>query len=121
MMNTLLEYLKSRKVLDLGFIEFMTSTRVNHKEFKLFSVNNQDYMISRIFDESDAVGFSLIKTNEILETNKTNLVVFAAVEGDDVICFNTADNSIWIWCLQTGNGECIKISDTFRAFIQMII
>lgn len=120
MINTLIEYLKSRNVLDLGIVDFITSDCIKQKNFKLFSANNQDYMISHFFDESDDVGFSLIKTNEILETNKTDMIAIAAVGGDDVICLSTTDNSVWIWCLQTGNGECIKISDTFKLFTKMI-
>ena len=120
MMNTLIEYLKRRKVSDLDFVDFITSNFTKQKEFKLFSTSNQDYMISHFFDESNTLGFSLIMTNDILGIDKTNMVAIAAVEGDDIICLNAADNSVWLWCLQTGNGEYVKISDTFKTFAQMI-
>ena len=67
MTDTLVEYFKKRKVLDLGFVEFMTSKHAQTKPYKLFSVNNQDYMVSHFFDSSNNIGFSLIKTNEILD------------------------------------------------------
>ena len=121
MKNTLVEYLEKRKVSDLSFIQFIISECTKQKPYKLISVNNQDYMVSHFFDSSNQIGFSLIKTNEILDTNKTNMIAFAAVEGDDIICLNTADNSIWLWSIQTGNGEFVKISDTFKAFAQMVL
>lgn len=116
MTDTLVEYFKKRKVSDLGFVEFMTSKHAQTKPYKLFSVNNQDYMVSHFFDSSNNVGFSLIKTNEILNTNKTDMMAFAAVEGDDIICLNTNDNSVWLWCLQTDNGKFVKITNSFEKF-----
>lgn len=121
MTDTLVEYFKKRKVLDLGFVEFMTSKHAQTKPYKLFSVNNQDYMVSHFFDSSNNVGFSLIKTNEILNTNKTDMMAFAAVEGDDIICLNTDDNSVWLWCLQTNNGKFVKITTSFEKFKSIAI
>lgn len=120
-MDKIGEYLESRKVLDLFFIEFMKSNKTKETEFKLIDIKGEDYLVSYFFDSSNIIGYDLIKTNEILKTNNINMVAFAVTEGDDIVCINTVDNTIWLWGIESCDGEFIKIEDTFETFISRII
>ena len=120
-MTELKQYLRERKVVDSNYLDSITTEDLNKNKFSLFSVDGQEYMLSHFFDNSDELGYGLTKTNHILKTENTNMVAIAIVEGDDVVCINTTDNSIWLWCLQTGNGEFVKIINSFEEFKSMVI
>lgn len=121
MVNKLTEYLCKRNVADSFFLEFILSKSTQKSEFKLFFVNNQEYMISHFLDESNVLGHDLIATNDILKTTETDMLVFAMVEGDDAVCLNLSDNSIWLWRFESYDTNFIKIADSFGEFIDIAV
>lgn len=88
---------------------------------KVFNVSGMDYVISHFLDFSGESGFDIAKTNEILRTESKHIIAIALVEGDDVICINTIDNSICLWLVQSKNGECIKFASSFEKFMEMAV
>ena len=120
-MTEIKQYLTDRKVLDSRYIDFVTTDNLNENEFRLFTVNGQQYMLSHFLDSSDKTGYGLVKTNHVLKTEKNDMVAIAVVEGDDIICFNTNDSSIWLWRLQTGDGELAKITNSFKEFELLVV
>ena len=120
-MKDLEQYLIDRKLFDSDYYRCVKAEDLNKRQYKLFSVDGQDYMLSHFFDDSNELGYSLIKTNCILQTDNSNMVAIAAVQGDDVICINISDNSIWLWCIQSANGNYAKIADSFNLFKQIAL
>ena len=119
-MNELQEYLIKRKVTDSNYLNNITELNRNKENFRLFLLNGHEYMVSHFFDNSNRLGFDLMLTNSILQTEDSNMVAIAAVEGDDVICIKANENSVWLWFIQSGSGELEKISNTFKEFLQKI-
>lgn len=120
-MKDLEQYLIERKLFDSDYFHSVKAEDLNKKQYKLFSADGQDYMLSHFFDDSNELGYGLIKTNCILRTDNTDMVAIAAVQGDDVICINALDNSIWLWCIQSANGNYVKIADSFNLFKQIAL
>ncbi|MGM9597336.1 MAG: hypothetical protein ACI3XO_05935 [Eubacteriales bacterium] len=117
--NELSAYLDKRGVNDPTYRNFITKEQKNHKKFKLCSVNKFDFIVDHFLDSSEIIGYGLEKTNIILGTNSGSRLAIALIEGDDVVCMDVITGSIALWMVQTGNGEYIKISDSFQSFICM--
>lgn len=114
-------YLKKQGVTDKDFFSFMLGTKDKDLCFKLCSVDGFDFMVSHFFDDSEQSGYGLISTNDMLKTTGSQFTAFGLIEGDDVICLNSSNGAIYIWLIQTGNGEYIKVSSSFKEFINECI
>lgn len=110
------QVLKKLGIKDETYIKFM---REGTKPFtsKMFNVMGMDFVISHFLGFSNVPGFDLIMTNAMLPSRKEYMVAIALVEGDDVVCLNSDDNSISIWLVQTGNGEYLKVASSFELFL----
>lgn len=109
-------YLLSRGLAS-DIAEYLTSKKANDSTFIPFAVNREDYAIHHFLDCSQRAGYGIKKTNDQLNTIETDYVAVALVEGDDVICINVKDNSVYLWLIQSGNGEMIKVTDSFADFL----
>lgn len=74
-------------------------------------------MVSHFLDLSERSGYGLIVTNETLKTASGDALAIGLIEGDDVICMDIPSGTILIWMIQSGNGEFIKVSDSFEEFL----
>ena len=119
--NDLYEYLQNRGVTDKNYLNFVLKEKTRGEKFKLFLVDGQPYMLSHFLDASDELGYGLIETNDVLGLTDTEMLAIALVEGDDVVCINSTDNSIWLLSFQSGGGTLLRIVDTFCDFLSMII
>ena len=117
----LIEYLQKRNITDSVYLEFVLSKKKTMAKFKMFSVNNQEYMLSHFFDASDLPGFGLVEINRLLNTENTSLVAIAAVDGDDILCMHVTDNSVWLWCMESDDGAIIPVATSFDNFKKMAI
>ena len=88
--------------------------------FKLCSQNGFDYMVSHFLDASDIKGYGVIATNASLQMSGEQLAI-GLIEGDDIICMDLQDRSIYLWLVQTGKGERIKVSDSFGEFLSNVV
>ena len=116
----IMKYLLSRGLAP-EIVEYLTSEEANKSEFIPFSVNREDYAIHHFLDGSHRPGYGVKKTNDQLKTFETDYVAVALVEGDDVICINVQDGSVHLWLIQSGDGEMIKVADSFSDFLSISI
>ena len=63
------------------------------------------------------MGYGLITTNSLLKMDIGSYMAIGLIEGDDVICMELKSGSILLWMIQSGDGEFIKVFDSFEAFI----
>lgn len=74
-------------------------------------------MVSHFLDLSERCGYGLIVTNKTLGTDTGDTLVIGLIEGDDVICMDIPSGSISIWMIQSGDGEQLKVADSFQEFL----
>lgn len=117
--NRVNEYLKARGVNDALLKAIICEGPAMPNEFIPFSANGIDYAIHHFLDDSDIAGYGLIQTNAILNLNDNNSVAIALVEGDDVVCINTDNGSVYLWLIQMGHGERIQLANSFDEFLQL--
>ncbi len=117
----LIAYLNKRKVKDEIYKDFIINETNKKVPFKLFQVDGFDYKMSHFLDDSEQEGYGLLATNETLNLSDSNYIAIGLVEGDDVICMNTLNSEIVLWLVQTGNGERVKIAESFKSFLDKCI
>lgn len=114
-------YLKKQGITDKEYLAFMLETKNEDLCFKLCSVDGFDFMVSHFFDNSNKRGYGLIPTNNILKTTGSQFTAIGLIEGDDVICINSLNGAIYVWMIQTGNGEYVEVSKSFAEFMNECI
>lgn len=119
-MKKIIEYLDQRKVEDKDYREYLISGDTALKEFCLASHKSFDFMVSHFLDNSSKRGYGLIATNEWLQL-PDDWMAIGLIEGDDIICMDLTDGSIYLWMIQTGNGEYLKVADSFKELLAMVI
>ena len=117
MNKELVDYLKKKHINDTTFLSFIYNENSEDIVYKLCSVDGFDFVVSHFFDDSDKKGYGLVVTNEILTLKKENYIAIGLIEGDDIICMDVDDGSIYGWLVQTGCGEYIKLYDSFEIFL----
>lgn len=111
------EYLTKRGVKDTFYRSFLLRNNGAGQTFTLCSTIGVDYMVSHFLDLSERCGYGLIVTNKTLGTISGDTLVIGLIEGDDVICMDIPSGSISIWMIQSGNGEQLKVADSFKEFL----
>lgn len=56
-----------------------------------------------------------------MRTTGSQITAIGLIEGDDVICINSLNGAIFVWMIQTGNGEYIEVAKSFEEFINECI
>jgi len=113
----LCSYLHSRGIKDKVYLDYTTNNIDFNRRSRLVSVNGFDFVVNQLFDDTDAVGIGLVATNKVLGTDNGNMVAIGAIEGDDIICFDVFTGNIVLWMIENGDGEYIKIADSFAEFV----
>lgn len=111
------EYLTKRGIKDAFYRSFLLSNNITSQTFVLCSTKGFDYMVSHFLDLSERCGYGLIVTNKTLGTDIGDTLVIGLIEGDDVICMDIPSGSISIWMIQSGDGEQLKVADSFQEFL----
>lgn len=117
----LMDYLNEQDVKDKTYIEFILKKSVDKEDYKQCTINKLTFKVSHFLDESSRAGFGIIPTNKILNTTKKKCLAIGLIEGDDIICIDTINGSIFIWMIQTGEGERIKVAESFKDFINICL
>lgn len=120
-MRKIREYLDIRDIKDEKFVEYMSEMDLKGTTKKVCSVEGFDFVLSHFFDDSDMPGYGLIITNQILGLDAGNKMAIGLIEGDDVVCMDILTGQITVWMVQTGEGEDVKVADSFREFQKMCI
>lgn len=112
-----IEYLKARGIKSARLTFEQLAKQATSTHYSLFTVNKFDYMISHYLNDSDQIGYGIIPTNNVLKTESIDAIAIALVEGDDVVCINLKDNSIFLWLIQSGNSERLTVATSLEDFI----
>lgn len=115
-----LSYLKSRGLTNRELVKVILDNPFGLLENMTFNIGGEIYSISHLLSKSDVTGYDIRKVNQLLETEASDEVVFALVLGDDALCCNVKSKAVYLWRIQSGNGEKIKISDSLTKFIKKI-
>ena len=114
------DYLISRGVKDSTYLDFIKNNKLGILEPNFCSVDGFDFGISHFFGISKVSGYDIITANKNLGTDEGNIVSIGLIEGDDVICLCTKNNEIFLRMINNGNGETIKVANSFEALLKLI-
>ncbi len=119
--KTIMEYLHLRGVKDKNYQDYLLHSDVLCLKFQLCSLNGFDYMVNHLFDASERLGYGLIPTNRVLNTDKTSCIAIGLIEGDDMICMDVFSGEIFLWMIQTGEGERLRVASSFKEFMELTV
>lgn len=100
---------------------YLATAKLTKIEYIPFTALGYDYAIHHFLDLSDTLGFGLFPTNKQLRLVGTEFTAIALVEGDDIVCIEAEKGFIYLWLLQTGNGEKILIANSINEFLKMSV
>lgn len=116
-----IEYLKSRKFTNKTLFAIIKDYPFGLVSGADFIVSSEEYSISHFLSKSDISGYDIKSVNETLGLSETDVVAFAMVVGDDVLCYDTKEKRLFLWLIQTQDGDKIEIEDTLSEFLNGII
>ena len=112
-----LDYLQKRGIKSEKLSHFISEKPFGLLCDAVFMFKNEEYEITHFLSNSDIVGYDIRKVNEMLNTDETNECVFAVIMGDDVLGYNIKTEEVFIWYVQTGDGEKTVIADNLDKFL----
>ena len=115
-----LDYLKSRGIKNRELKRIIQSQPFGLLDDAGFSVDGEEYGISHFLTKSDIIGYDIKKTNAQLNTDSTSFVALALVIGDDVLCYDTQAKEVFLWRIQTADGDHLLVSDNLSGFLKSI-
>lgn len=118
-MQKLIQYLDSRGVQDGAYRDLVQTGGEEKLQFEIVCADDFEYQVSHFFNESGKKGYGLIPTNELLKTHTGPMMAIGAIEGDDVICMDLRSGAVYLWMIQTGEGEYMKAADSFSEFLHL--
>jgi len=115
------DYLKSRKLSSKELYKIIQEYPFGLLKDTSFFIGDEEYGINYFLSKSDITGYDIQKVNALLDTKAYNCVAFAVVVGDDVLCYDTENQSVFLWMIQTGEGRKLHVSDNLTEFLKAII
>ena len=109
-----LEYLKFRKVKDKVLLHDIEKEVI--LDLAPLFVGGDEYEVYYIMSLMDEDGFDIEQINQNVGTGSGNIVTIGLVEGDDLLCVDTQDNSMYIKLIENGDGEMIKVANDYEDF-----
>ncbi len=117
-----LSYLKSKDVNNASYIKFIKNNNFGILAKNVFNANNEEYSLEYFFSCSSVEGKDIINANKNIQSLliDKNLLGIAKVLGDDIVCLDIKTGEIYLWLIETNDGEKIHIAKSFDEFINMI-
>ena len=115
-----LDYLKSRKVTNRELRKLIKQNPFGLLKNTSFFVGDEEYGVSHFLSKSDAMGYDIQKVNTMLGTDEMGVIAFAVVIGDDVLCYDLKNKTVFLWKVQTGGGERLTVSDNLSTFLKAL-
>ena len=112
-----IEYLESRGVKNEAFNKFIKGFEFGLLEDASFCIGEERYDITHLLGKSKVPGYDIVAANRNLGLAEGDDVAIALVVGDDVICYNTTDNRVCLYLIQTGEGEKVIIDESLELFV----
>ena len=116
-----IDYLKCRNINSNALFKYFQRCKFGLLDNVTFFADNELYEMTHFLSKSEIMGFDIVAVNRQLNLDETNVVAIALVSGDDVICVNNNSNEVFLWKIQTGNGEKAIISKSLDEFFERII
>ncbi len=114
------DYLKSRKVTNRELGKIIQKHPFGLLKDTSFFVGEEEFGISHFLSKSDVTGYDIQKVNTLLGTEALNIVAFAIVMGDDVLCYDIKSKEVILWLVQTAEGERLLVSDNLTKFLKSL-
>lgn len=115
-----IKYLQGRNVNSQRYYHFLRSRRFGLLDDARFSVGGIPYEITHFLSRSEIMGYDIASVNCNFNLEGTDDVAIALVSGDDVICYNTRTQEVYLWQIQNGDGEKIQIANSLDRFFEII-
>lgn len=115
-----IKYLQGRNVNNQRYYHFLRSRRFGLLDDTRFSVGGIPYEITHFLSRSEIMGYDIASVNRTFNLEGTDDVAIALVSGDDVICYNTGTQEVYLWQIQNGDGEKIQIASSLDRFFEII-
>lgn len=115
-----ISYLKSRKVREPTFFALLKNNTFGFIRDVTFKVDNIQYNVAYLLSCSENSGYDIVKANGNLSmVLQANEVAIGIVEGDDVIYYDNLTGGVYLFLIENGNGERLKIANTLSEFTKI--
>ena len=118
--KSVIDYLECRNVINKRYFNFLKSRKFGLLADAWLIISGEPYEITHFLSKSSIMGYDIRKVNQTLSLEGTNEVAIALVSGDDIICYNSQTQKVFLWMIQTGEGKKITISNSLDDFFEMI-
>lgn len=115
-----LDYLKTRKLSNRELSRIIKKYPFGLLKETSFFIGAEEYGISHFLSKSDIAGYDIQKVNSLLGTEALGIVAFAIVIGDDALCYDIRNKEVFVWCIQTGEGNRLRVSDNLTKFLKSL-
>jgi len=115
-----LAYIQSRNFKNKELEKIITTYKFGLLDELPIFVDGEEYIISHFLSKSDIAGYDIQKVNLMLQTDSTSDLVFALVLGDDVLVCDIKTGAVYLWRIQTGDGDRILIAESLTKFLKEI-
>lgn len=115
-----MDYLKSRELSNIELNKIIQECPFGLLKDTSFFVDNEEYGISHFLSKSDVVGYDIQKVNTLLHTEALGIIALAIVVGDDALCCDPKTKEVFLWMIQTGEGDRIHVSDDLTKFLKSL-
>lgn len=115
-----LDYLKLRRVTNRELRKIVKKNPFGLLKDTSFFIGEEEYGISHFLSKSEVMGYDIQKVNAMLGTDEMGVIAFAIVVGDDVLCYDIKNKTVFLWKVQTGGGERLTVSDNLSAFLKTL-
>ena len=115
-----LDYLQSRKLTNRELSRIIKKYPFGLLKETSFFIGSEEYGISHFLSKSDIAGYDIQKVNALLGTEARGIIAFAIVIGDDALCYDTKSKEVFLWMIQTGGGNRLRVSDSLTKFLKSL-
>lgn len=115
-----MDYLRSRKLTNRELNRIIKKYPFGLLKETSFFIGEEEYGISHFLSKSDITGYDIQKVNSLLGTEVLGIVAFAIVVGDDALCYDPKSKEVFMWLIQTGEGDRLRVSDNLTKFLRSL-
>lgn len=115
-----MDYLQSRKLTNRELSKIIKKYPFGLLKETSFYIGEEEYGISHFLSKSDVAGYDIQKVNTLLGTEALGVVAFAIVIGDDALCYDIKSKEVFLWMVQTGEGNRLHVSDNLTKFLKSL-
>ena len=115
-----MDYLRARKLSNRELNRIIKKYPFGLLKETSFFIGEEEYGISHFLSKSDITGYDIQKVNSLLGTEALGIIAFAIVVGDDALCYDNKSKEVFLWLIQTGEGNRLRVSDNLTKFLKSL-